>query len=261
MADRERLVRRTQLQRTPAVIHGQAPPASEDTEPESNEAPEDDGDVPADAATRNQRDKAAAATVVYNESIFDDTDFYHELLRDLSKRWESTSRRGKGMQNGSEDTEMRMRNERADEIRTDEGRRCSLSCCRLAHTQQSAARRTWLRWTLWRWAVTGWRLTSSARRLSARLTRAQARVRYSWQKGRVGKFIFTHCCSSTSVAAWNHPLTLCYLPFVFFAGRKIRYDVHAKLVSFMTPNDTAYGATENAKDALCASLFADVATV
>lgn len=45
------------------------------------------------------------------------------------------------------------------------------------------------------------------------------------------------------------------IPFV--KGRKIRYDVHDKLVHFMAPDESVHTSTDQARDDLFRSLFQD----
>lgn len=66
MANKTELVRRTQLMRTPVSIIG-------------HEAIQESGDEPAGEAV------PLAAAQQYIAEIFDDSDFYENLLRDLSK--------------------------------------------------------------------------------------------------------------------------------------------------------------------------------
>ncbi len=42
---------------------------------------------------------------------------------------------------------------------------------------------------------------------------------------------------------------------VLIPGRKIRFDVHSKIVSFMAPDERAFPSTDAAKDDLFAALF------
>jgi len=72
MADKERLVKRTQLKRSEYHILGAAPPAKQDGEGADDGMEKTPETSQLDAHLSN-----------HNEEIFDDTDFYQQLLREL----------------------------------------------------------------------------------------------------------------------------------------------------------------------------------
>lgn len=75
MADQHRLVKRTQLKRSSAKVIGAALYPQKPKEEEAA-APAPDG-VPEDGKKKKEREEE------YDEEIFDDSDFYHQLLREL----------------------------------------------------------------------------------------------------------------------------------------------------------------------------------
>lgn len=74
-------MKRTQLMRNPAPVLGEMPQAEEDTADGADR--DQDADEEEDGSSAAPRGVLPAAAV-YRESVFDDTDFYHELLRELS---------------------------------------------------------------------------------------------------------------------------------------------------------------------------------
>ncbi|KAK0139718.1 Protein AATF [Merluccius polli] len=85
LLDKERLLRRTQTRRTEYRVLGKKETSSA-AAPDEPAAPPEDGEEAAAAAGEEQLLKANRHLKDLDEDIFDDDDFYHQLLRELIER-------------------------------------------------------------------------------------------------------------------------------------------------------------------------------
>eukprot|EP00730_Choanoeca_flexa_P004232 TRINITY_DN11638_c3_g1_i1.p1 TRINITY_DN11638_c3_g1~~TRINITY_DN11638_c3_g1_i1.p1 ORF type:complete len:471 (+),score=92.42 TRINITY_DN11638_c3_g1_i1:27-1439(+) len=158
MAQPERLISRTQTKRFEDRIVGYTPEVQAEASMPVIEDDVDEKDIPAEALAQTQRQRAQAQEVVVD--IFDDTDYYHDLLRELIDRKTSSD--------SMDMTEMGRHFVQIDRLRAKNKKRVDTKASK---------------------------------------------------------------------------------------GRKIRYDVHSKLVNIMAPNEQAYAASDQARDTLFRSLF------